>query len=833
MTQRYAVVDIEATGPNIAEGDRIIQIAAIIFEDNEKVQQYEMLINPEIPIPAQISKLTGIYQKDVEKAPKLESVINLWYQRLKDCIFVGHNLAFDLRIMKEVFAENDFEFDPIAIDTFILSKIIYPTSKGYGLSDLADVFGVELIDAHNALVDASFTAALVNNLANEVQNLEANCSDALLTYAKHLPYNETLFFEQPEIFINKESFADPVDIIDSIDINEKDKLLGKYLNDEWKKMPSIVVEDEVYPVQPSIKAQVVAEAVEVKPTLFVSQPSDETNRYVKYLQTVSNKKIVALKNSDAYLNVELVEKIQSKMNPSLLNQTELITWMGIIRFKSSSQTYDITEINREHQIKTLLTKLSKQLNVAVMKNKTYRKQFKKAQNADLVILSYYSLLYYQKENILTELFANFRQIIFEDGQDLLTAGLNFQQKKIALSSAFTQIQSIYDQLNFEWTQSNSEHTQLLETLQNLISNINLLNLMIEKELLPNTKATHRIHQYISNQNAQMLKILDELQRLSDKTLQLSKNLVIKEAFKETLTHLNQDLHMFMKYSKEYFWSVRGRILNNRLYHIELFANALNFDESFWPSISANYSYLVFSPGNFNFKEHYGLYSSLGKPNIKYIPLKKNNYERKVIKVPADYIPPANAQDINAELVNLTKQLIQDEKANQYLVILNHKETITELYHQLLNDSDIISDYLIQAKGHHGSVRRMINRVKDEDKFILLVSLNDLENYTVHQLPDNMRVVLLKLPFYSPEYPRLKALNENEEDEQIVFEEVNLPLMIQRLKELLALLGLQQHYYLMDDRIFTRFYSRQVQNNLKPIISFEMTILDTFIDEKEE
>lgn len=829
MTQRYAVVDIEATGPNIADGDKIIQIAAIIFENNEKVQQYEMLINPEIPIPAQISKLTGIYQKDVEKAPKLESVINLWYERLKDCMFVGHNLAFDLRIMKQVFSDYDLDFDPIAVDTFILSKILYPTSKGYGLSDLADVFGIELIDAHNALVDASFTAALVNQLAQSVKNLEVNCSDALITYAKYLPYNESLFFEQPDLFINQEVFADPTESSHNIVTEEKDQLLGQYLIEEWANHKHLVVEDAVYPIQPSIKMQVVQESMNTNPTLFVSQPGVETDRYYHHLQLISDQKVVYLKYGDAYLNVDLVEAIREKMNPSLLNQTELITWMAVIRFKSSTQTFDTTEINHEHKIKPLLLKLRKQLNIKGLKNKTYRKQFKRAQKADLIILSYNSLLYYWRQNLLTELFSDFRQIIFEDGEDLLSAGFNIQQKTIALSAVFTQIQSIYDQLKFEWVQTNSEQSQLLEILQQITSLINDLNLLLEKESLKDTSATNRIHQFVSNQNEQMVQTLNQLLTLSDKTINLVNHLSVKESVCSVLTDFNQALHLFNSNDKEYFWSVRGQILNNRLYHIELIANAHEFDEQFWVDISGNYRYLLFSPGNFNYKEHFGLHANLGKPNIKYIPLTKAKYEQTIMSIPAEYIP-VGTDNINAELINLTNQLIEDEKADQYLIIVNHKEAITDLYHQLMNTPGIIDHYLIQAKGHHGSVRRMINRVKDEEKFILILTLNDLENNNVHQLPENMHVILQKLPFYSPEYPRLKALNENENDSQIVFEEVNLPLMMQRLKGLLSILGMKQDYYLMDERIFTRFYSRQVQNNLKPIITFKMTLLDTDSDD---
>ena len=423
MTHRYAVVDIEATGPNIADGDKIIQIAAIIYENNLKVQQYEMLINPEIPIPPQISKLTGIYQKDVAKAPKLESVINLWHQRLQDCIFVGHNLAFDLRIMKEVFATNGLAFEPLAIDTFVLSKILYPTSPGYGLSDLAEAFEVELVDAHNALVDATFTVALVNNIAKEVQSLNAPCKEKLAVLAKYLPNDEILMFQQPEIFSNQETFSKVKSKENDALISNKEHLLGAYIMQEWQQAPYLIVEDVEFPLPTRLKTQVIKESVANRKTILAVQETSEMDAYFEILTKMSDKKIVTLKKADAYLNRDYVDAIQQKVHPDAFNQTELITWMVLVRFMSEPQNNDLTQINQEHQIDVLLSKLGKKFDLQIPKNKAYGKQLRRAKEADLVILSNHSLLYFVKENLIEAHFPFHQSVIFEDGQAFLNAGL--------------------------------------------------------------------------------------------------------------------------------------------------------------------------------------------------------------------------------------------------------------------------------------------------------------------------------------------------------------------------------------------------------------------------
>ena len=58
--KKIAYVDIETTGPSFSEGDRMIQIAAIIIENGQIIGEHSMLINPEREIPTHIQNLTGM-----------------------------------------------------------------------------------------------------------------------------------------------------------------------------------------------------------------------------------------------------------------------------------------------------------------------------------------------------------------------------------------------------------------------------------------------------------------------------------------------------------------------------------------------------------------------------------------------------------------------------------------------------------------------------------------------------------------------------------------------------------------------------------------------------
>jgi DNA polymerase III epsilon subunit-like protein len=66
----FVVVDLETTGldPTV---DKIIEIGVVRYIDGQEKETFETLVNPEIPIPDFITKLTGITDKDVSNSPKI------------------------------------------------------------------------------------------------------------------------------------------------------------------------------------------------------------------------------------------------------------------------------------------------------------------------------------------------------------------------------------------------------------------------------------------------------------------------------------------------------------------------------------------------------------------------------------------------------------------------------------------------------------------------------------------------------------------------------------------------------------------------------------------
>lgn len=83
MPVKYAVVDLETTGTKYNRGDRIIQIGVVFLEGQKKIGEFKSNIQPLIPVPKNISDLTGIQTEDLRDAPYLKRLLQTSFNNYK------------------------------------------------------------------------------------------------------------------------------------------------------------------------------------------------------------------------------------------------------------------------------------------------------------------------------------------------------------------------------------------------------------------------------------------------------------------------------------------------------------------------------------------------------------------------------------------------------------------------------------------------------------------------------------------------------------------------------------------------------------------------------
>jgi DNA polymerase-3 subunit epsilon len=161
--ERYAVIDVETTGLS-PKFERLTEIAIIILEDGQIVDEFSTLLNPEKKIPYRITQLTGINNQMVQEAPHFFEVAKQIVQMTEDCTFVAHNASFDYRFIQAEFSRYGFDYQRKILDTVKLSRKLLPGFKSYSLGKLSSQLGIEIQDRHRAMGDAMATAELLIRL---------------------------------------------------------------------------------------------------------------------------------------------------------------------------------------------------------------------------------------------------------------------------------------------------------------------------------------------------------------------------------------------------------------------------------------------------------------------------------------------------------------------------------------------------------------------------------------------------------------------------------------------------------------------------------------------
>ena len=107
---RFIALDFETTGLSI-EKDRIIEVAAILFENGEPAKRFVSLVKPTLPIPKLIEDITGITNEMVEHAPSEKDIVDDLFDFIGKNPIVAHNTPFDLSFLISLSERYKIDFD--------------------------------------------------------------------------------------------------------------------------------------------------------------------------------------------------------------------------------------------------------------------------------------------------------------------------------------------------------------------------------------------------------------------------------------------------------------------------------------------------------------------------------------------------------------------------------------------------------------------------------------------------------------------------------------------------------------------------------------------------
>ncbi|MBQ8898303.1 MAG: PolC-type DNA polymerase III [Clostridia bacterium] len=165
----YVCFDLETTGTDVRK-ERITEIGACIVRDGVRGETFHTYVDPEKPISAFITKLTGISDATVAGAPKDEEAIRAFREFCGDRPVVAHNASFDTGFVAAVCDRIGLDWKPVSVDTLELSRVLLPELQKHKLDVVASHLNAPQFRHHTAEADAAALAFIFAELMRRARD---------------------------------------------------------------------------------------------------------------------------------------------------------------------------------------------------------------------------------------------------------------------------------------------------------------------------------------------------------------------------------------------------------------------------------------------------------------------------------------------------------------------------------------------------------------------------------------------------------------------------------------------------------------------------------------
>ncbi len=152
-----AILDIEATGLSITS-DRIVELAIIKVLPTGEQEEFVRRVNPQIPIPAEVTAIHGISDEDVKDEPTFAEIVPELEAFLGDADFAGYNSnKFDLPLLAEELLRAESTIDLSTRKHVDVQNIFHKMEQRTLIAAYKFYCNKNLENAHTAMADAKAT----------------------------------------------------------------------------------------------------------------------------------------------------------------------------------------------------------------------------------------------------------------------------------------------------------------------------------------------------------------------------------------------------------------------------------------------------------------------------------------------------------------------------------------------------------------------------------------------------------------------------------------------------------------------------------------------------
>ncbi|MCI2947543.1 ATP-dependent DNA helicase DinG [Staphylococcus caledonicus] len=860
----FAVVDLETTG-NQLDYDEIIQIGITFVRDNKISGTYHSMIRTDLEIPPFIQALTSIEETMLEQAPYFHEVANEIYNQLKDCIFVAHNVDFDLNFLKKAFKQNNITFQPKKVlDTLELFKIAFPTDKSYQLSELAEAHNVPLVNAHRADEDATTTAYLMINAFKKFEQLPLDTLKQLYYLSKNLKYDLfNILFEMVRHH-NQSSLDDKFGQFEQIIYKKQVDLKAPQtkFNGSLKQLYSSVTEalNLTYRPQQLYLSEIILEQLMHNDKAMIEAPlgsgkslayliaalmyNIETGRHVmistntKLLQNqllqkdipslnqALNFKINAalIKSKNEYISLGLISQI---LKDETSNYEVNILKMQLLIWITETTTGDIQDLNLKGGQKMYFDQ-KVETYVPVRHDIHYYNYIKRnAHNIQIGITNHAHLIHSDYENSIYQLFDD---CIIDEAHRLPDYALNQVTNELNYSDLKYQLGLIGKNENERLLHAidTLEQRRILERLDiapidvfGLKTNINEIHELNErlfnnlytiiKDSDVHDDDSHRYHYVFEFDTTQILHDLHAIVDKINKTLEFFNGMNHKtiKTIRKQLLYINdnyRNIEQSLKAQHTAYLSIKNLAQKST---IRLIVKDYDVKDVLTTRVLDKFNSLTFISGTLTFNRSFDAFKNWFNEDIHFntyqvqSPLSKHNNTN--VYIPSDVASYnfKNIDDYVASIVDYLQEYITITESKCLVLFTSYRMML--MVQELLNELPAFEDYVVLTQQQNQNYK-IVQQFNNFEKSILLGTSTFFEGFD-YQAKGIKCVMIAKLPFMNKYNTKHWLMNSEFES---TFKDYVLPDAVTRFRQGLGRLIRNEN----DKGLIVSFDDRLVNSNYK-------------------
>ncbi|MGX6971345.1 helicase C-terminal domain-containing protein [Vagococcus bubulae] len=803
----FAIVDIETTGTN-QETDKIIQFACVIVENQQIVNQMSIDINPLRSIPKHITELTGISNKDVANEPYFEDVAYTIRQLLDGCVFVAHNVFFDFSFLNSELVRAGVEpLKSACIDTVEIFQVLYPTSSGFRVSDMASELGLEHTNPHQALSDAYTTAQGFIKMLNKLRELPIVTLETLADLSCELGVNNQDVFQMISQEVANEKNSELVEtiIIDGIALRKKRRDYRYNIRETTSQFENKL--DKLRITQREMSEDIhhfISESHEVKnlfieaetgtgKTLGYLYPLSFINKHQQVLISTSTimlqnqivnqdipllnelielgKQGVVVKSTSHYISLNSFK--QTLANP-MPQKTYAICQMATLVWLLETTTGDLDEINvsknnvfYQHVQHTGRRELLE--SSLFYEEDFYNYLSDRCQFADFIIVNH-SFLFSDSQK--TERFLpNFEVMVIDEAHQLPSLLEELSTKKVSFSNLSYELNHLVEvsHLISEDSQGLKKNSLMVIDISKELKEtidwvedclVNYYNLrQVTEDIMVNVSDFLRDVPVVKRSIQQIKVLLRELTHLltdSKKVCHLEWHLIEKDYFNTLEKFLEKsDVLMMFFYDFDHKFVKWASSKKSRLILSMIDFSDLSIQQYEWYSEAKK---IIYTSGSLQLdNESTYLENKLGIENVEKKTLPSvfdyKNQAKLYLLNDINYSDLTSTKDFSKEISRSVKKLYQVHEQTMLVLFTSHN-LLEKTYQSLVNYFNQ-GEVLVLAQGISGTKEKILKKINQGNKCIILGANSFWEGMDFSKQSIDI-VVMTKLPFEPPNRPIVQA-----------------------------------------------------------------------------